>query len=94
MLPLENPPFDDNAHHHDDQRGLDDGCPFRWQEREQRRTQVQERREEVRHGIDGVIQQTVHVIQAVQQVQDEVQCADDQTVDQAGDHIQQGFQRL
>ena len=41
-----------------------------------------------------MIQQAVYIIQTVQQIQDEVQGADDQAVDQAGDHIQQRPQRF
>ena len=41
-----------------------------------------------------MIQQAVHLVQAIQQIEDEVQRAHDQTVDQAGDHIQQRPQRL
>ena len=41
-----------------------------------------------------MIQQAVHIIQTVQQIEDKVQGADDQAVDQAGDHIQKRAQRL
>ena len=41
-----------------------------------------------------MVQQQVHIVQTIQQVKDEMQGANDQAVDQAGDHIQQSPQRL